>query len=225
VFFFMRLLIIEDQKKIVLPLKKALERRLFVVEYALDGQEGYGMARSNPYDCIILDLNLPGMDGLEVAEKLREAGVFTPILMLTARTEQEDLVAGFERGADDFLRKPFHFKELLLRIHALIRRNSINKADVLSAGDLMVDTKLKKVFRNSQEIKCNAKEYGILEYLLRHRGRVVSQEELLEHIWDREIDSFTQTVRTNVKTLRQKVDPEKRIITTVKGSGYTIDVQ
>ncbi|MEI6222785.1 MAG: response regulator transcription factor [bacterium] len=221
----MRLLIIEDQKKIVLPLKKALERRLFVVEYALDGQEGYGMARSNPYDCIILDLNLPGMDGLEVAEKLREAGVFTPILMLTARTEQEDLVAGFERGADDFLRKPFHFKELLLRIHALIRRNSINKADVLSAGDLMVDTKLKKVFRNSQEIKCNAKEYGILEYLLRHRGRVVSQEELLEHIWDREIDSFTQTVRTNVKTLRQKVDPEKRIITTVKGSGYTIDVQ
>lgn len=224
-FFFMRLLIIEDQKKIVLPLKKALERRLFVVEYALDGQEGYGMARSNPYDCIILDLNLPGMDGLEVAEKLREAGVFTPILMLTARTEQEDLVAGFERGADDFLRKPFHFKELLLRIHALIRRNSINKADVLSAGDLMVDTKLKKVFRNSQEIKCNAKEYGILEYLLRHRGRVVSQEELLEHIWDREIDSFTQTVRTNVKTLRQKVDPEKRIITTVKGSGYTIDVQ
>jgi len=219
----MRLLIIEDEKKIVLPIKNALERHMYAVDYSLEGKDGYGKAKTSNYDCIILDLNLPGMDGLEIAHKLREDNILTPILMLTARTEQEDVIEGLENGADDYLRKPFHFNELLLRINALIKRNSLNKAELLKVGDIVVNTKLKKVYKNTKEIKLNAKEYGVLEYLLRNIERVISQEELLEHVWDREIDFFTQTVRTNIKTLRRKIDPSKRLIKTIKGSGYAID--
>ena len=219
----MRLLLIEDEKKIGLPLKKALERHLYAVDYFTNGQEGYDEAGINEYDCIILDLNLPGMDGMEIARTLREDGNLTPILMLTARTEQEDIIEGFENGADDYLRKPFHFQELLHRINSLIKRNSPQKGEILSVKDIEVNTGLRKAFCKSKEIKLNAKEYGILEYLLRNKNRVVSQEELLEHVWDREIDSFTQTIRTNVKTLRQKIDPSKKIIKTVKGSGYIAD--
>ncbi|MEI7603792.1 MAG: response regulator transcription factor [bacterium] len=219
----MRLLIIEDEKKIVLPLKKALERYKYAIDYALDGEDGYEKARINDYDCIILDLNLPVMDGMDVLNKLREEKNFTPILILTARTEQEDVLEGFENGADDYLRKPFHFKELLFRINSLIKRNYSNKSDILTVSNISVDTKLKKVYKQNVELKLNAKEYGILEYLLRNRERTISQEELLEHIWDREIDCFTQTVRTNIKTLRHKIDPKKQIINTIKGSGYAIN--
>ena len=219
----MRLLLIEDEKKIGLPLKKALERHLYAVDYFTNGQEGYDEAGINEYDCIILDLNLPGMDGMEIARTLREDGNLTPILMLTARTEQEDIIEGFENGADDYLRKPFHFQELLHRINSLIKRNSPQKGEILSVKDIEINTGLRKAFCKNKEIKLNAKEYGILEYLLRNKNRVVSQEELLEHVWDREIDSFTQTIRTNVKTLRQKIDPSKKIIKTVKGSGYIAD--
>ncbi len=219
----MRLLLIEDEKKIGLPLKKALERHLYAVDYFTNGQEGYDEAGINEYDCIILDLNLPGMDGMEVAKNLRDDGNLTPILMLTARTEQEDIIEGFENGADDYLRKPFHFQELLHRINSLIKRNSPQKGETLSIKEIEINTTLKKAYNKGKEIKLNAKEYGILEYLLRNKNRVVSQEELLEHVWDREIDSFTQTIRTNVKTLRQKVDPSKKFIKTVKGSGYIAD--
>jgi DNA-binding response OmpR family regulator len=219
----MRLLIIEDERKIVLPLKKALERHMYAVDYSMDGRDGYEKAKINHYDCIILDLNLPGMDGMAIARGLRSSNVNVPILMLTSRTQQEDVVEGFENGADDYLLKPFHLSELLLRINALIRRNNINKSELLVAGDIKVDSKLKKVFKKGREVRLNAKEFGIIEYLLRNKGRVVSQEELLEHVWDREIDCFTQTVRTNVKTLRQKADPDKKIIKTIKGSGYEID--
>ena len=219
----MRLLLIEDEKKIGLPLKKALERHLYAVDYFTDGKNGYDEACINNYDCIILDLNLPGMDGMQVAKTLRDDGVETPILMLTARTEQEDIIEGFENGADDYLRKPFHFQELLYRINSLIKRNSLQKSEILSVGKIEISTGIKKVHLSGKEIKLNAKEYGILEYLLRNKNRVISQEELLEHVWNRDIDSFTQTIRTNIKTLRQKIDPQKNMIKTIKGSGYIID--
>ncbi len=219
----MRLLLIEDEKKIGLPLKKALERHLYAVDYFTDGKNGYDEACINNYDCIILDLNLPGMDGMQVAKTLRDDGVETPILMLTARTEQEDIIEGFENGADDYLRKPFHFQELLYRINSLIKRNSLQKSEILSVGKIEISTGIKKVHFCGKEIKMNAKEYGILEYLLRNKNRVISQEELLEHVWNRDIDSFTQTIRTNIKTLRQKIDPQKNMIKTIKGSGYIID--
>ena len=219
----MRLLLVEDEKRIGLPLKKALERHLYAVDYFTNGKEGYEEASINNYDCILLDLNLPGMNGMQITRSLRADGNLTPILMLTARTEQEDVIEGFENGADDYLRKPFHFQELLHRINSLIKRNSPQKNEVLCSNSIEINTGLKKVYLNSTEIKLNAKEYGILEYLLRNKNRVISQEELLEHVWDRDIDSFTQTIRTNVKTLRQKVDPLKIMIKTIKGSGYTID--
>lgn len=219
----MRLLIVEDEKKIGLPLKKALERHLYAVDYVQNGKDGYLEASVNEYDCIILDLNLPGMDGIEVATRLRKDVITTPILMLTARSEQEDIIEGFESGADDYLRKPFHFQELLLRINALVKRNSSHKSEVLEAGNLSFESRLKKAFINGEEVKLNAKEFGILEYLLRNKDRVVSQEELLEHVWDREVNVFTLTIRTNVKTLRQKIDPDKKLIETIKGSGYRIN--
>lgn len=206
-----------------LPLKKALERHLYAVDYCMDGKDGYDEACLNNYDCIILDINLPGMNGMEIAQTLRQNSIMTPILMLSARTEQEDILEGFENGADDYLRKPFHFQELLYRINSLVKRSSRLKAEIMQVDGVELNTGMKKVYKNNAEIKLNAKEYGIIEYLMRNKGRIVSQEELLEHVWDREIDSFTQTIRTNIKTLRQKVDPDKLIIKTIKGSGYLID--
>jgi len=219
----MKLLIIEDEKKISEPLKEALVDNGYIVDCVEDGLSGFELAKNSSYDCIILDLNLPGMDGIEVAKKLRDESNTTPILMLTARIGQEKIIEGFESGADDYMIKPFHFKELLLRIQALIKRNSLNKANWLEIGKIKIDSIRRKVFIGEKEIKLNTKEFGILEYLLRNAGRPVSQEEILEHVWGDEIDFFTQTVRTNIKTLRKKIDPEKKFLKTIKGSGYLIE--
>lgn len=219
----MRLLIIEDEEKIGLPLKIALERHRYAVDYCRDGRAGYEEALSDCYDCIVLDVNLPHMDGFAIAKALRHHAVYTPIIMLTARAEQEDVLTGLESGADDYVRKPFHFKELLLRIHALVARNSLHKDTKLCAANITLDTYKKQVLMDGEVVTLNAKEYGILEYLLRNKGRIVSQEELLEHVWDREVDLFTQTVRTHIKTLRKKIDPSKHLIRTSKGAGYSID--
>lgn len=219
----MKILIIEDEEGIVAPLKAGLERRNFAVDTAFDGIAGLRAAQVNSYDCILLDLNLPGLDGLEVAERLREKGNNTPILMLTARELKKDIWSGFESGADDYLTKPFDFVELVYRINALIRRNSQQQGDILKVGDIVVDTNAISVTKAGIEVSLNKKEYGILEYLIRKKGVMVSAEELLEHVWNASIDSFSQTVRTNIKTLRKKVDPNKKIIKTVKGYGYIIN--
>ncbi len=219
----MKLLIIEDEKQISEPLSEALHDNGFIVDCVEDGITGFKLAKKDIYDCVILDLNLPEMDGIEVARELRKLKNTTPILMLTARVNQENTIEGFESGADDYMTKPFHFEELLLRIKALIRRNSLNKEDELEIGRIKIDTTRKKVYLGKKEIKLNAKEYGILEYLVRNQGRPVSQEEILEHVWGDEIDFFTQTIRTNVKTLRKKIDPGKKVIKTIKGVGYVAE--
>ena len=219
----MRLLLVEDEKAIGAPLQKGLTNKGFAVDWKTDGESGLESALINEYDCIVLDLNLPNMDGLEVAKQLREREISTPILMLTARTQQEDLLKGFDSGADDYLRKPFDFRELVHRIQSLIKRNSVEKSDLMSVEDVELDSKSYKVTRAGEAVDLNNKEFGVFEYLLRNRGSVVSQEELLEHVWDEQIDSFTQTVRTNIKTLRKKLDPDKKIIKTVKGRGYVIE--
>ncbi len=219
----MRLLIVEDETEISEVLAKALGKHNFAVDLAETGTDGLQKALDNTYDCIILDLNLPGIDGLEVASTLRKKGNNVPILMLTARTNQTNVNAGFETGADDYLKKPFDFKELLYRIEALIKRTNSNPEEVLSVSNLELNPKTLKITRSGKAVQLNAKEYGILEYLMRNKGKVVSQEELLEHVWNEEIDMFTQTVRTNIKTLRKKVDPTKSIIKTFKGKGYVIE--
>jgi DNA-binding response OmpR family regulator len=219
----MRLLIVEDENQILLPLKKALEKKAFAVDTAEDGKTGFKMASINNYDCIILDLNLPEMDGIEVAKRLREDGCTSPLLMLTARARQQDVLEGFIAGTDDYLTKPFDFQELVYRINALIKRNSANRNTILKAVDLELNTSSLKVTKAGMDIILNSKEYGILEYLMRHKGRVVSQEELIEHVWNENLDMFSQTVRTNIKTLRKKIDPEKHILKTFKGRGYIIE--
>jgi DNA-binding response OmpR family regulator len=219
----MRILIVEDETAISEPLKKALERRQFVVDTAEDGKTGYTKASLNNYDSIILDLNLPEMDGLEVTKKLRAEGKRTPILMLTARSMQNNKYAGFEAGTDDYLTKPFDFKELLYRLEVLVKKTVDIPETLISCGDVNLDLRGLKVTIHNNQIPLNAKEFGILEYLMRNKGRVISQEELLEHVWDEEIDAFTQTVRTNIKTLRKKVDPGKKLIKTFKGKGYVIE--
>lgn len=219
----MRLLIIEDENQISEPLKVALEKRGFAVDLAFDGKEGLDKSLVNGYDCLILDLNLPEINGIEVAKRLRENKNNVPILMLTARNYHKNLLEGFEAGTDDYLTKPFDFKELLYRIQALIKRSKTIKDENLNYGELKLDPVGFKLTKAGEHIALNVKEFGILEYLLRNRGKVVSQEELLEHVWNEEIDSFTQTVRTNIKTLRKKIDPEKTLIKTLKGKGYVIE--
>lgn len=219
----MRILIIEDEVELSTPLKKALEKRGYSVDVEDKGDTGLKLALIESYDCIILDLNLPNLDGLEVSKNLRDKNINTPILMLTARTLLDNKVDGFNNGADDYLTKPFEFKELLLRIEALIRRSSLNKSSTLNTDNIKLDTLTGKVIIGDKEVSLNSKEYGILYYLLRNKGKFVTTEELLEHVWNREIDIFTQTVKTNIKTLRKKIDPDKMIIKTVKSRGYIIE--
>lgn len=219
----MRILIIEDEVELSTPLKKALEKRGYSVDVEDKGDTGLKLALIESYDCIILDLNLPNLDGLEVSKNLRDKNINTPILMLTARTLLDNKVDGFNNGADDYLTKPFEFKELLLRIEALIRRSSLNKSSTLNTDKIKLDTLTGKVIIGDKEVSLNSKEYGILYYLLRNKGKFVTTEELLEHVWNREIDIFTQTVKTNIKTLRKKIDPDKMIIKTVKSRGYIIE--
>lgn len=219
----MRLLLVEDETAILEPLKKGLMKRNFAIDTAEDGKTGYELATINTYDCIILDLNLPELDGIEVAKKLRQNNNNTPILMLTARARQKDILEGFISGTDDYLVKPFDFQELVYRINALIKRNIGNKNDIISVKDIEVDTLGLTVKKAEKIVQLNAKEYGILEYLIRNKGKMVSQEELIEHVWNESLDIFSQTVRTNIKTLRKKVDPTKEIIKTFKGKGYIIN--
>ena len=219
----MRLLIVEDENLISEALKTALEKRGYAVDLAFDGKEGLEKAEINSYDCVVLDLNLPEIDGIEVARRLRNSNNNVPILMLTARNYHKNMLEGFEAGTDDYLTKPFDFKELLYRIQALIKRSKVIKNTLLRYDKLILDPAGFKLTMNGEHIILNTKEFGILEYLLRNIGKVVSQEELLEHVWNEEIDTFSQTVRTNIKTLRKKIDPEKTIIKTFKGKGYVIE--
>lgn len=219
----MKLLIVEDETDLREILVKYLSRHGYIVEEAEDGAIGLEMATINGYDCVILDLNLPAIDGKEVARKLRAEKNNVPIIMLTARSQIYDKLDGFETGADDYITKPFELKELLARIKAVIKRSFSNKEKVLYFGDYEVlpDNNLLKTLDNKQ-LELSNKEMGILEYLLRNKGRAVSAEELLEHVWDREIDVFTSTVKTHIKTLRKKIDPGKKLIKTIKGKGYII---
>jgi DNA-binding response OmpR family regulator len=230
----MRLLIIEDEEDIVIPVKSVLERKGYVVDFALEGKKGLYLAHVNKYDCILLDLNLPGLNGIALSKELRAEQNNVPIVMVTARSQLMNKLEGFDAGADDYVTKPFDLKELLARIKAVIQRNSLNKLKILKFNDfeLLPDqNKLIQIVRNSHKNKSKKKnkaiilsnkETAILEYLIRNKQRIVSTEELLEHIWGDEIDEFSETIKTHIKTLRQKIDPNKEIITTVRGKGYII---
>ena len=220
----MKLLLIEDEESLRRPVRYFLERNNFVVDEAADGKQGLGMVGMNEYDCILLDLNLPEVDGIEVAKKIRQNENQVPIIMVTARSQMYDKLKGFTHGADDYITKPFDLKELVARINAVIKRSSLNKEENMTFGDNTVYSERNVVVdgKKNREIVLTNKEMGILEYLLRSKGDIISSEELLEHVWDREIDMFSETVKTHIKTLRKKIDPKKQFIQTVRGKGYYI---
>ncbi len=220
----MKLLIVEDETAIATPLKRALEKQGFAVDYAATGQQGLRQLHANQYDCVLLDLNLPEVDGITIAQQLRKQGNVTPLVMLTARSQVYNKLEGFNAGADDYVVKPFHLDELIARIRAVIKRSSQNKHAELNFGPYAFFPEKNLIKSKQQEIVLTSKETAILEYLLRNVDRIVSTEELLEHVWDNEVNLFTDTVKTHMKTLRQKIDPEKKILITIRGKGYQIVV-
>ena len=221
----MRVLLIEDDTAIARSLKEGLEDETYVVDVANDGSEGYRTAVADDYDVIILDIMLPGMNGYEVCRALRNDGNKTPILMLTARDTERDIVEGLDTGADDYLAKPFSFDVLLARIRALLRRPNEKLEEILQIGDLKLDPSSKKVTRASQEISLTAKEYGVLEYLMRNKGKVLSKEQIISHVWDFDADVLPNNVELFIMFLRRKIDKpfKSKLIYTVSGFGYKLE--
>ena len=221
----MKILLIEDEPKTVQFIKKGLEENQYEVDAAMDGKTGKHLALRNPYGLIITDIILPGLDGRDLCRELREAKIETPILMLSALGTTDDVVTGFDQGADDYLVKPFEFRELLARIKALMKRTKETVRDnVLSAANLTMNVDSKKVMRGDKTIELTAKEFALLEYLLRNQGKVISRAELARNIWKVDFDTGTNMVEVYVNYLRKKIDKEfePKLIHTQFGMGYTI---
>jgi DNA-binding response OmpR family regulator len=220
----MRILVVEDEKAMADALAHGLAQQGYPVDVAYDGEAALDLAEINNYDLIVLDLNLPKIDGIEVCKRLRASGSSTGILMLTARSGLDDRVSGLDTGADDYLLKPFHFPELLARVRAILRRDGEHRNVILRAGDLVLDPNSMRVFLDATEIALTSKEFGIFEYLMRNSGRVVSQEELLDHVWNDDTNMFTQTIKVHINNIRKKLAEAggSGRITTIKGRGYLI---
>src|SRR3990172_6152484 len=218
----MRILVVEDEHKIANSIKRGLEQENFAVDVAYDGSDGYDMATGEEYDIIILDLMLPGMNGMTICKNLRTGGNHTPVLILTAKGQLGDKVEGLNNGADDYLVKPFAFDELLARIKALSRRPRSYHGEKLKAGNLELNTNTYEVRKGGKEIALSRKEFGLLEYLMRNKGKVVSKDQIISHIWNYEADILPNTVEVFIKYLRGKIGNET--IKTVRGFGYKIHV-
>jgi DNA-binding response OmpR family regulator len=220
----MRILVIEDDPRIASFVSRGLEESGYRVTVARDGEDGYLDARLGSYDLVVLDLMLPGMDGLEVARKLRAAGKTVPILMLTARDTEADKIRGLDVGADDYLTKPFSFGEFLARIRALLRRETLRRTNVLCVGDLELDTVARRVQRAGREIPLSAREYALLEYLMYNASRTLTREQLAEAVWtDAEVES--NVIDVYVRYLRQKIEARfggPPLLHTVRGIGYSL---
>jgi heavy metal response regulator len=219
-----RILIVEDEKKVAGFIKKGLEEETYAVDVVYDGEEGFHLAAMNQYDMIILDWMLPKMDGLEVLGRLRDKKVSTPILLLTAKDEVDDKVAGLNRGADDYLTKPFAFSELLARIRSLLRRGQAETQTELKVGDLILDMVSHKVSRDGEEIELTGKEYSLLEYFMRNEGKVLTRTMIAEHVWDYNFDTFTNVIDVYVNHLRKKIDKKypAKLLHTLRGVGYVM---
>jgi heavy metal response regulator len=220
----MHILVVEDEKKVASFIKRGLEEEKYTVDLAADGEEGLYMAETNPYDLILMDLMLPKMDGLTVIRELRKKGVQTAVLCLTAKDTVDDIVSGLDSGSDDYLTKPFAFAELLARVRALVRRGAKDRGAEIRFADLRLDPVAHKVWRGSKEIELTAKEYALLEYLMRNPNQILTRTMIAEHVWDYTFDSFTNIIDVYVNYLRKKIDKDfdKRLIHTVRGVGYVL---
>ena len=223
----MRLLLVEDDCKVASFIKKGLREEGYAVDWASDGDAGLFMGFDDVYDLIILDVNLPHKDGLSVLRSLRTGNITTPILLLTVRATIEDKVIGLDTGADDYLPKPFAFEELLARVRALLRRRSETQAPVLTAADLSLDPAKRTVVRGDQYVDLTSKEFSLLEYLMRHKERVVTRTMIAEHVWDQSFDTSTNIIDVYINYLRKKIDngQEPILIHTVRGVGYVLKVK
>jgi DNA-binding response OmpR family regulator len=220
----MRILVIEDDKDIGEFLEASLKSELYSVDLATDGEAGSFMGRTNEYDLIILDYGLPKKDGKEVCKDIRDAGKSVPIIMLTVQSELPDKIEMLNLGADDYMTKPFAFDELLARARAVMRRPTQVQSDVLQMDDLKVDTIKYRVYRGDKEVVLTRKEFQLLEFLLRNRENVVSRGMIMEHVWDKHGDIFSNTIETHILNLRKKIEDEgkRRLIHTVPGRGYRV---
>jgi two-component system OmpR family response regulator len=220
----MRVLIVEDQVKMAGLIRRGMRNEGIVADVAIKGEDALWMAEATEYDAIVLDIMLPGIDGFEVCRRLRTAGIWSPILLLTARDSISDRVAGLDGGADDYLTKPFSFAELLARLRALVRRGSIERPVELQVGALRLDPATKRVWRDEAEIGLSAKEFAILETFMRRPGQVLSRYALLEQAWDYDYENRSNVVDSYVRFLRRKIDKPfgTDSIETVRGSGYRL---
>jgi len=221
----MRILVVEDDKKVGRFLEKGLREEQYAVDICRDGADALYYAQTNTYDVIILDIMLPGKDGFTICREMRENSILTPVIMLTAKDTVEDKISGLSEGADDYLTKPFSFEELLARIRALFRRNQDYKSKVLKAGDLEMDPVRRLVTRAGKKIILTGKEYALLEYLLRNKGRIVTPVMILGHVWNMDYDGISNIVNVYINHLRNKIDKDSRVklIKTIRGLGYQID--
>jgi two-component system, OmpR family, response regulator len=219
-----RVLIVEDEVKLASLIRRGLREEGMLADVAVKGEDALWMAGATQYDAIVLDVMLPGLDGFQVVRRLRDEGVWSPVLMLTARDAVEDRVAGLDGGADDYLVKPFVFAELVARLRALGRRGPVERATTLQAGDLTLDPATRAVRRGGTDIALSAREYALLETFLRRPGQVLDRFQLLEHAWDGEYENRSNVVDVYVRYLREKVDRPFGVesIETVRGAGYRL---
>ena len=220
----MRVLVVEDEKRLAAGLKNGLEAEGFATDVALTGTDGLWMARENPYDAIVLDIMLPGINGYKICSTLRDEKIWTPILMLTAKDGDLDEADALDLGADDFLTKPFSYVVLVARLRALLRRGAPARPTVLEAGDLRFDPGSKRVWRAGAEVALTAREMALLEFLLRHKEEVVSKREILDHVWDYDFEGDPNIVEVYIRHLRNKLDRPfgRDSIRTARGAGYRL---
>lgn len=221
----MRVLVVEDEQRLAQSIRRGLEREGFAIDLAHDGDEGLWLAKEHPYDVVVLDIMLPGRNGFQVCAELRQAGVWTPILMLTAKDGELDHAEALDTGADDFLAKPFSFVVLIAHLRALIRRGRRERPTILTAGDLRLDPALHRCWRGDVEIELTARQFSLLEFLMARSGEVVSKSEILQHVWDWAFDGSQNIVEVYVAYLRKKIDAPfgRNAIQTIRLVGYRLD--
>jgi DNA-binding response OmpR family regulator len=221
----MRILLVEDEPRMANVIAKGLREQTYAVDVAEDGEAALYQTSINDYDVLVLDVLLPKRDGFEVCRELRARGDATPILMLTARATIDDRITGFDAGADDYLTKPFSFRELLARVRALLRRDAQLRPDLLQLDDLILDSASHRVRRASCEIELTAKEYALLEFLARRAGQLVSRAEIAAHVWDDSFDPFSNTIEVYMNRLRKKIDEKHpvKLLHTRRGEGYILE--
>lgn len=220
----MRLLLVEDNKSILAATAKCLEKSGYSVDTCRNGTDAQSYISMGEFDCIILDIMLPGKDGLSILREMRNNGNLTPVLLLTARDSIEDRVRGLDCGADDYLVKPFSLDELLARIRVLLRRQGPNRKNELTADDLTMDLANHEVSRSKHKIELTSKEFSILEYLMRNKNRVLTRTQIVEHVWNFDFDCSSNIVDVYIRYLRSKIDDgfDNKLISTIRGSGYSI---